>query len=238
MLAEMRLRGFGLISFLVTAVALSACSGSGHATPTPTMEASFVAWTATPVPSPTVTPITPIPIDTPTRLAAIASVAACKAADLRGRIWRGSGATGGQLFAGAQIGNTSRTACRLDLPLVELVGPSGSVVGSVAADGPRSATCDVTDTPFCVTSQPILLLPGAWQSPEGPPTPGMAGMTFSYHALDPNGGGPCRLRLVATAVRMVLGADGGIIDLPTAPDFPWGLVVCGGTIDIVRFAPS
>jgi hypothetical protein len=225
-----------LLAALLPAIALTiaACSGSGHATPTSTARTTP---TVTPVPSPTAVPFLLIPVDTPTRRAAVANVRACRAADLKGVFEKGSGATGGQLIAGAVIGNRSTTPCRLDLPIVHLIGPSGNPLTTVPAGAGRDPTCNTPDTPFCIASESLLLLPSTGQFPPTVSTPGLAGLHFSYWSEGP-GGVPCTKRQIATVVRLTLPAGAGTFDLPTAPDFPWGLVVCGPSIDIIWFAAS
>lgn len=221
---------FGALLVLAT----SACSEPSQAIRTPTAEATPAATLAE---SPGARPFVPIPVDTPTRPAAVANVRACLATDLEGVFLKGSAATGGQLFAGASISNISATACRLDLPVVELVGPWGNVVMTVPVDTARASTCGANGPPFCVSAQPVLLLQGSWgSSGNTASTPGRADLNFSYRSDGP-GGVPCPTR-IATVVRLVLPAEAGTLDTATAPDFPWGLLVCEGSIGVTWFAPS
>lgn len=229
--------GFVLVTFtLATAVALAACSGSDHATLSRTAESSRTIATE---PSPTVIPFTPVPVNTPARLGAIANVRACVPRDLKGVLIREGAATGGEKFVGTLIRDLSASPCRLAMPIIEMIGPSGNVLRTVPEGADHDPTCDTPPggAPFCISAQPVLLLSQQTQFPPTEVTPGLARFSFSYDSEGP-GGGSCSAPDIATVVRFVLPGDVGSIDVPTGPEFAWGLVVCNGSMRITWFAAS
>ncbi len=171
---------------------------------------AVVPWiNATPA-APTPSPAPVIPAGTP----------ACTVQDLHMVFEGGQGLGGGQLTAAISFENVSGTACVLQgIPAFALLDARGNPIQTTPS---AYRITDRTDA--------VLLVPGSGRRE--------AYLPFAWPAIDlATGGGPCPSASAASAIRLDLPQDGGMVTLSTAsPTFlPVTIAPCHGLIAVGAF---
>ncbi len=164
----------------------------------------------------------------------VADTRACGAEDLEGFSSRGSGATGGQLFAGVVMVNRSETPCKLEgTPDVDFLDSQGQPVGITAF---RSQPCGVAAP--CPFAARVILESQSGRFVADQVLPGTARFQMSWYTHD--GAGFCQKpRPLATALRIVLPGDAGKIDVVAGMSFDHiQIQPCGTEVTVGWFVPS